>query len=120
MADYSTDLIPYLKPPRNVTELKSLLSICNVYPQFVPNFARMAAPFNKNLKQGDARTFIAITPEDHDTLGTLYEKLVSAPVLAILHSMRHLTLDTDEFDKRIRCVLTPEKQGETKRHSFIG
>lgn len=39
------------KPPRNITELRSFLGLCKVYRQFVPNFARVAAPFTARLRK---------------------------------------------------------------------
>lgn len=44
VASYNMNAMPDSKPPRAVTELKSLLGLCNVYGHFVPNFAWIDAP----------------------------------------------------------------------------
>lgn len=42
ISSHIADAIKEIKSPRNDTELKSLLGICNVFKQFVPNLARIA------------------------------------------------------------------------------
>lgn len=42
IASHKTDAVKGLKPPRNITELKSLLALCSVFIVFLPTFARNA------------------------------------------------------------------------------
>lgn len=51
LPDYITDPICYLRPSCNITELKSLVKLGHLYRQLVPNFALIAAPFNKKLRR---------------------------------------------------------------------
>lgn len=44
------------------------------------NFSYIAALLNKKLQKGEARTFGFLTQQEYDTLVTLRDELLSAPV----------------------------------------
>lgn len=71
------------------------------------------------LKNGELRRVENLFQEKHDTLTTLQEKLVSAPVLALPRSKECLTLDVHGCDKKIGWAMVQVQPFGTKRHSVI-
>lgn len=53
--DHTTDAVRNLNPPPTVTELKPLLGLCNTNRRFVQNFACIASPLNKKLKNDEQK-----------------------------------------------------------------
>lgn len=51
------DAVYGLEHSTSLTELQSLHDFSNVYQWFVPNFARVAAPLDTNLRKGHPQTF---------------------------------------------------------------
>lgn len=61
MADHTTDAIRDLKDPATITELKSILSPCNVFGSFVQNCSWISAPLNANLSKYQPSKFGALS-----------------------------------------------------------
>ena len=72
-----------MQPPRNVTELRSFLGLCNVYRWFVENFGRIASPLNKKLRKVEDPEFETLNEEEIASFEKLKEELASPPVLAL-------------------------------------
>ncbi len=49
VANINTDASQCFIVPTSQTELRSFVGLCSVYRRFVPNFARVAAPFDRAL-----------------------------------------------------------------------
>lgn len=79
----ATDAICELKFLTTVTKLRSLSGLCLVFRQFVPKFARVAAPLNKKLFEGQQQTFHWPNEDDISALQMLKVKSVEHPVLAL-------------------------------------
>ena len=67
-----------LKPPRNVTEVRSFLGLAGYYRRFVRGFFVIASPLTKLLRKGIKFEW---TDECHNSFEQLKEMLVEAPVL---------------------------------------
>lgn len=72
------------------------------------SFDGMYAPFNKKLKEGQARNPHTLTKEDPRALATLQDKLKSESVLKLPLIKGHLALDTVVCDKWAGCALMQE------------
>lgn len=65
----TTEAIDSLQYPTIASELRSFFGLCNVYPRFVPNFARPVSSLSKKLKKCGAPT---IWPGLHKTQNGRY------------------------------------------------
>lgn len=83
LADYSTGAVFGLKPLHNEIKLKSFLDLPKVYQRFVSNFGGRAVSLNKIHTNGKTRMYDTLSPEEHDALAPLQNKLVSTAVLAL-------------------------------------
>lgn len=75
------------------------LGLGSLHWGFVPNFSSLAAPLSKNLENGEPRKFHTFMQEEHKSLSTLQDKLVSATVLALPTAKGHSPLDKYACDK---------------------
>lgn len=100
----TTKAVEPLQYLSTVLKTQPFLGLCNVYRSFVPNFARLAAPLNKNLEKGEPLQF-----ELDDRMGkavdVFKEKLINTPALALPRKNRQYTLVTDHFCTQLGCVL---------------
>lgn len=71
------------EPPTILTEFRLFLGLCNIFRQFVPNFARVGAFLNKKLPKGQAQTFDELSDEKVPALEMLKAKLVEPRVLTL-------------------------------------
>lgn len=60
----TVDAICKLKWPTIVTDLRSILGICNVLRRFVPSLARIGSPISRDLKKQHARTLGPLDEDD--------------------------------------------------------
>lgn len=86
MLSHTIDVIGYLNPPENVTELHLSRGLWNVFMSFVPNFAHIAAPLNKNLRKEKPATFETLHEIELLFSQALQEKITSPPFLALQRS----------------------------------
>lgn len=121
VADHATDAVWDLSPRGNLAEPKLFLGWYNVYRQFVPIFTAIAALLNEELKKGQPRTFHTPTQEEHDTLVTLQDQLVSAQVVASQLSKGHLSLENDSCKWESRFCLDAKisKRNEKATQLFV-
>lgn len=70
-----------LKQPTNVTDLRSVLELCNVFRRFVANFSRISAALNRNLRKVKPTKFDTLSQEELKALAELQNKFTTPPVL---------------------------------------
>jgi hypothetical protein len=90
--DSKTAVIAGLQPPRNVSELRSLLGICNYYKSFCPDFAGIAEPLIQLLRKN---VVFEWTFERNQAFVKLKAMLTSPPTLGILQDEGDLVLEVD-------------------------
>ena len=73
------EAIRQLQPPKNITELRSLLGVVNFLCRFVPHIQEHLRPLNDLLKKDTAWTW---TPRQQRALDDVEAAVTSAPVLA--------------------------------------
>ena len=88
--------------PTNVTEIRSFLGLAGYYRRFVEGFSRLAAPLTKLTQKNEKFVWLEKSKE---SFKQLKEKLVSAPILALLESEKEFTVYTDASIQGIGCVM---------------
>ena len=99
-------------PPRDISELRSFLGLCNVYRRFVPNFSRVATPLNKKMKKDMPTKWGDLTDDETKAFNELKTKLTSPPVLALPRLGHQYTVETDACATQVGCVLLQDQPGE--------
>lgn len=93
-----------LKVAWNISELKSLLVLCKVFRRFVPNLSRITSPLNDKLRK-DQPFNLALDEIELGAMKNLQENLISPPALTFQQAEEPMTLDTDDCDVQVGCVL---------------
>ena len=115
MATKCREAILRAVPPRNLTELRSFLGLCNVYRRFILNFAKTARPLTRKLEKDQTVRFGPLNDEEQKAFETLRDSMVSPPVLALPRLGRRYVLDTDASDHQVGCVLLQEQEDEPRK-----
>ena len=68
------------KPPKNVSEVRSFLSLVGYYRKFVEGFSRIAAPLNKLTRKDVKYDWVDACQQSFEKLKG---RLTSAPVLVL-------------------------------------
>lgn len=89
-----------LKDPTNITELRSFLEQCNVFRRFVPNFARLAASLNVNLRKDLLKKFGSLNYKKI----RVHELAGEGAVITTRHNAPQLSWQNDT---RYECMLCP-------------
>lgn len=109
VAAKTCEAVQRARPPTTQTELRSFLGLCNVYRRFVPSFARIAAPLNRNLMKDTPKSF-ELNEEQIESYEQLKSCLVKPPILALPRNGFKYVLDTDACDYQVGCVLMQEQE----------
>lgn len=99
IASHKTDTIKILKALRNVSELKMVLGLCNIFRRFVPNFARTSFSRKDTLRKDQSFHF-KMNEKEIKAMNSFRGKLISALVLASPYAEGRVTLDEDACDIR--------------------
>lgn len=83
------------------------LGLCNLYRRFVPSFARLSSPLNKNLKEGVLLQF-ELYYTKRDAVDVRKEKLVTLHVLALPRLNGQYRNDANACDAQVGCGLLQE------------
>ena len=109
VAETNIETIRQAKHPRNGTELRSFLEMCNFYRKFVPHFAKKAAPLTELLKKGQPTEFEALSKEQVKAFNELSIGLTQAPILTLFRDGEKFTLDVDESEYQLWGCLLQEQ-----------
>ena len=96
-------------PPKNKTQVRSFLGMCNVYRRFIRDFTRIARPLNQKVRKDAPQTWETLTDEETKSFNTLKRALLTAPILALPREGYRYTLDTDASDQQLGCCLLQEQ-----------
>ena len=90
------------KPPKNVSEVRSLLGLVWYYRKFVEGFSRIAAPLTKLTRKDVKYDWMDACQESFEELNGI---LTSAPVLALLKGRDGFVVYSDASQQGLGCVL---------------
>lgn len=99
ITSHMIDALRGLQKLCDITESWFFLGLCDVYQRFVPNFARLMTPLNKNLWKDKPAKFWSLYKEELAVMNTLNGALVLPPGLFLLNSTGRVMLDTDACHK---------------------
>lgn len=95
-------------------ELRSFLSLCNVFRRFVPNFSRVVSPLDRKLRIDQPTSFPFVTPAEKDAVENFMALLTNPPILAFPRTTGNYTVDTDTCHSHLRLyLLQQQKDGTT-------
>ena len=103
-----------MQPPRNKTQLRSFLGMCNVYRRFVKDFATIASPLNRLLRKTEADNF-ELDEKALKSYEILRERLASPAVLNVPRLDLTYVLDTDADANQVGCVLMQKHKANSLR-----
>ena len=92
-------------PPKNKTQVRSFLGMCNVYRRFVAGYTKIAHPLNQKVRKDQPETWETLSPEEIEAFNQLKKSLVTAPILALPREGYPYTLDTDASEYQLGCCL---------------
>lgn len=105
-----------LKPPEDITHLKSFLGLVNYYRKFVPGFAKIALPLYALTKKGVNWEW---TGHCDAAFNELKRALIAAECLYAPDFKRKFILQTDASTEGLGAVLTQEFDGVEHPVAYI-
>jgi RNase H-like domain found in reverse transcriptase/Integrase zinc binding domain/Reverse transcriptase (RNA-dependent DNA polymerase) len=90
--------------PRSKRGMRSFVAFCSVYRRFVPNFAEVAAPLNKLLKE-DAKEVFEMTDLIRESVQNLKALLTIPPLLSLPTRESSFIIETDASNFAIGVAL---------------
>lgn len=114
IASLTTGAYSGLKELTSRREFRSFLRLCNVFRQFVLNFARLAASLKLKLRNYQAKTFGPLNDKESKFMNSPRKALISPPILTLRKATGHMTLDTDACDIQVGFVLLQQPDGTSK------
>ena len=97
-----TKAISSMKPPTNVSEVRTFLGMTGYYRQLVPDYAKVAAPLTALTKK---RAIWHWTDKHELSFKTLKELMLSDQILAYPHTDKPYKLYTDACDYAVGGIL---------------
>ena len=92
-------------PPRNQTELKSILGMCNVHWRFIKDYAQIAKPLTKLTSKKLPHVLPSLDAAQLAAFEYLKERLMSTHILELPRRESLFILDTDACAVQVRCTL---------------
>jgi len=91
--------------PKNVSELRSFHRFASFYRSFVPKFSIIVTPLNELVKKG---VHFKWGNDQAKAFANLKEKLINAPLLALVNFSRTFKVKCDSSNLGIEVVLLQE------------
>ena len=95
VSEKNTAALKGFKEPTTQTQLRSFLGMCNICRRFVPNFARVTAPLNQLLKEGQGHDLEPFDETQRGAFDLLKQPLSDPPVLRLPQKDLPYSVDTD-------------------------
>jgi transposase InsO family protein len=117
------EALRHIKPPTNVSEVRSLLGFLGFYHAFIPNFAEIMLPVfdllrdRKNTKRSNKSTAVLWT-EEHQKAVNKAVALLSKATLEIPSETDEFLIETDASGKAIGAVLHVKTKDQWKPVEF--
>ena len=92
------------RPPTTKTEIHSFLGLCNIYRQFIHNFAWKAHSLNELLNKGSPEKF-ELNKDQLEVFQAFINDVCSPPVLALPRTDLPFSVDTDAAEYGLGCTL---------------
>jgi len=96
-------------PPRNQTDLKSFLGMCNVYRRFIKDYAHIAKPLTKLTSKKLPHVLPSLDAAQLAAFEYLKERSTSTSILALPRSESLFILDTDACAVQVGCALLQQQ-----------
>ena len=90
------------KPPKNVSEVRSFLSLAGYYRKFVEGFSKIAAPLTKLTRKDVKYDWVDAFQQSFEELKG---RLTLAPVLALPNGRDGFMVYSDDSRQGLGCVL---------------
>lgn len=110
------EAIQKIKPPTNVSELKTYLGIINYYHKFIPNVATILEPLHILLRNGQEWKW---TTEQQNAFERTKIELISPRVLTHFDPSKPIILTTDASPHGIAAVLSHQTENGEKPVGFV-
>lgn len=110
------EAIVNLPTPRNVTEVRRIVGLASWYRRFIPKFSSIAAPLTNLLRKN--QKFIW-DDSCENSLKTIKEHLISAPVLSCPNYELSFLIQTDASDYGLGAVLTQNHNDGEKVVAYL-
>lgn len=94
MAQRSIDFIRDFEFRRHMTQMRSFLGACSLYRKVVKNFAKGARPLTNTARENSYPNWEESIKEQFHAFEALKQRLVTAPVLALLKAGKPPLIDT--------------------------
>lgn len=111
VANHTTDTVLHLNVSTTQAKLGFFIGSCNVFRNFVQNFADITPQLTARLCTWQATEYGHWSEEELIALRSLQQKLISPPISALTRKAVQCTLVTDPCDRQIGCLLL-QKQGD--------
>ena len=92
-------------PPRNQSEVRSFLGMCNVFKRFIPKYSDTTEPINALLRTGMPETIADWGEKQEKAFRTLIEAICSPPILRLPRRNLPYSVDTDASNYQVGCAL---------------
>jgi len=99
--------------PRNQTELKSFLGMCDVYRRFIKDNAHIAKPITTITSKKLPHALPPLDAAQLSAFEYLKERLTSTTVLALLRREGLFILDTDACAVQVGCTLLQQQPDQS-------
>jgi RNase H-like domain found in reverse transcriptase len=109
-----TAAIREAQEPRTKTSLRRFLGMTGFYRKFISQYAKIAAPLTRYVKDDIYDHFI-LDEEGRDAHLSLKEALITAPVLALPQAKRSFVLEADASASQLGVQLLQEQLDSTFR-----